>query len=544
MTSKIIKTEHEDSGSEGSDSETRSRFRNPKGIINRIKSSSKRSKKSKGKNATVSVSVTVSSETSPEKEEEKEYIGRKKSVKIHHKFGGAGETERESGIKLKIKKFTNKKNDYEDNNNFYSSSDSNHNMERAEVRSPEDDEMLRPWRLEKASNIQTLKTLHKTGKEKKEDSFRQAPRPPLPPADLSQIPKYEFCSLIRMTKISAPKIEKPQPNENPERGEISYKGEITELEIRAAMKIWIWRRTGFKHFDIIRHMKVGAVTDRHRYRYKLESFMERRSVRWIKIPYHGDEDQGAGGDTTVAAPWDIPVRPTNGTLWEEETLMMPVPGTTLLRLCEKCQGKGWIRCWKCDQAGNYLCYWCDGKGGFYDGEGHWKYCWTCKGIGIVYCAICKGYTKLVCSYCEGYFEVKFFIQLKVEYFVKTHKYYIEEFKTDVPIQKEKKWTGCRSGSGERILEEEEDRVPPISTFNVKDVNDCSSAALTRHDSYYTGLRIHRQRHFVDIIPIYEVEASWKESTFVFWIYGQKGQRKIFFPDADAFLPVRKVCCVL
>ena len=57
--------------------------------------------------------------------------------------------------------------------------------------------------------------------------------------------------------------------------------------------------------------------------------------------------------------------------------------------------------------------------------------------GIVYCTICKGYTKLVCVYCEGYFEVRFLIQLKIEFFIKVHKYYIEVDKTDVPIQKEK-----------------------------------------------------------------------------------------------------------
>ena len=33
-------------------------------------------------------------------------------------------------------------------------------------------------------------------------------------------------------------------------------------------------------------------------------------------------------------------------------------------------------------------------------------------------------------------------------------------------------------------------------------------------------------------------------SFTFWIYGQKGQRKVFFPEADALLPKRKVCCVL
>jgi len=271
--------------------------------------------------------------------------------------------------------------------------------------------------------------------------------------------------------------------------------------------------------------------------------MERRSVRWIKIPYHGDEDEE---DLNIPAqgPWDIPVKPTNGTLWENETILMPVPGSTLLRLCQSCEGKGWIRCWKCDLAGNYLCYWCDGKGGFYDGEGHWKYCWTCKGIGIVYCTICKGYTKLVCAYCEGYFEVKFFIQLQVEFFIKVHKYYIEEDKTDVPVQKEKKWTGCRSGSGERVLEAEEDRLAPLSKFSVAEVNEISHGAISRHDNYYTGLRIHRQRHFVDVIPIFEIEAVWKETTFKFWIYGQKGQRKVFFPEADAFLPKRKGCCTL
>jgi len=150
----------------------------------------------------------------------------------------------------------------------------------------------------------------------------------------------------------------------------------------------------------------------------------------------------------------------------------------------------------------------------------------------------------VCEYCEGYFEIKFFIQLKVEYFIKTHKYYIEEVKTDVPVQKEKKWTGALSGSGERVTEQEDDRLAPFATFNVKEVNDVSNAALSRHDAYYTGLRIHRQRHFVDIIPVFEVEASWKGTSFLFWIYGQKGQRKIYFPDADSYLPIRKVCCVL
>ena len=65
----------------------------------------------------------------------------------------------------------------------------------------------------------------------------------------------------------------------------------------------------------------------------------------------------------------------------------------------------------------------------------------CPSSGVVYCTICKGYTKLVCAYCEGYFEVKFFIQLKVEFFIKVHKYYIEENKTDVPIQKEKARSG-------------------------------------------------------------------------------------------------------
>jgi len=410
----------------------------------------------------------------------------------------------------------------------------------------------RPWRLEKAANVQKPKTLHKTGKEKKEDSFRQAPRPPPAPAEMSRFRGYETCLMSRMIKISAPKQERKPLEKPPENAEkIGYQGSITDLEIKTAMKTWIWRRTGFKHFDIVRHMKVESITPRHRYRYKVESFMERRCVRWIKLPYHGDDvDQDEPGvrklSTKAAAPlpWDIDVRPTNGTLWEEETILMSVPGTSLVHLCGSCKGKGWICCWKCDQAGNYLCYWCDGKGGFYDGEGHWKYCWTCKGIGIVYCTICKGYTKLVCVYCEGYFEVRFIIQLKIEFFIKVHKYYIEVDKTDVPIQKEKKWTGCRSGSGERVLEGEADKLAPLFNFNVREVNEISKGALTRHDNYYSGLRIHRQRHFVDVIPVYEVGASWKTTNFVFWIYGQKDQRKIFFPDAEAFLPPRKLCCVL
>jgi len=309
----------------------------------------------------------------------------------------------------------------------------------------------------------------------------------------------------------------------------------------------MWRRTGYRHYDIIRHIKFESVHEKHRYRYKLESFMERRSYQWIKLPYHGDGDDNDGNP--VPAPWDIGIRPTNGTLWEPETILHPIPGSAFVRVCEACQGRGWVLCWKCDQEGNYLCFWCDGKGGFYDGEGHWKYCWTCKGIGIVYCAICKGYTRMVCTYCEGYFEVKFFIQLQVEYFVKVHKYYVNEIKTEVPGFKEKKWTGSGSGSGERVFTDEASKLIPLTQFNVPEVNEVSSCALEKHDSYTNNCRIHSQRHFIDVIPIYEVTASWKKTkdeseNFVFWVFGKAGQRRVFFPDSDNILPARKGCCHL
>jgi len=339
----------EGSGSEASVSNSRSRFRAPKGLKSRMKSSAKRSSKSLLATATTSSTTKSSTEDSASSNPDAGKVTniKKKSVKIeHHSSLDAGE----SGIKSRLKSRLIGRRRFNANvdGDIHGS---NFNMEKVcEVRSPEDDVPLRPWRLEKAANVQKPKTLHKTGREKKEDSFRQAPRPPAPPADLSGFPKYEFCSLMRTSKISAPKVERKPIKPNPDQPEVKYQGTITDFEIKTAMKTWIWRRTGFKHFDMVRHMKVDNITDRHRYRYKLESFMERRSVRWIKIPYHGDEDQGAGGDTAILAPWEIPVRPTNGTLWEEETIMMPVPGTTLLRMCENCQGRGWIRCWKCDQT--------------------------------------------------------------------------------------------------------------------------------------------------------------------------------------------------
>lgn len=68
-------------------------------------------------------------------------------------------------------------------------------------------EPFRPWRLAKDKRVQQPKSLHKTGREKKEDSFRQAPRPPPPPNELSKVPKYENCFFARLTKIPLPKEE-------------------------------------------------------------------------------------------------------------------------------------------------------------------------------------------------------------------------------------------------------------------------------------------------------------------------------------------------
>jgi len=128
----------------------------------------------------------------------------------------------------------------------------------------EEEEIFRPWRRKKLPTYKNPKKLHKTGKEKKEDSFRVAPRPPPPPAELSKLPKYEYCALNRLAKISAPRTEKPI-KAPPNTEKIAYEGTISDLEIKTTMKTWIWRRTGFKHYDIVRQMKVHSITDRHRY---------------------------------------------------------------------------------------------------------------------------------------------------------------------------------------------------------------------------------------------------------------------------------------
>ncbi|OCT85754.1 protein SSUH2 homolog isoform X2 [Xenopus laevis] len=251
-----------------------------------------------------------------------------------------------------------------------------------------------------------------------------------------------------------------------------------------------------------RNLEVKELRHFNTYRYRLETFTESRVFEKQIKPYEGEKDDK--GAKVPKSAWEIQVqRPV---FFKDDVKKMPVVGTTSIKTCDHCNGKGTIKCEVCSGSGKVRCVACYGI------TRCDEVCTSCGDFGTQSCVCYDG--TLVCNVCSGKKQLVSFTQLVVTW--KTILYeYVDDHNTDFPTDKFKKV------KGEKIFTDEQLLVPPIVNFHRQSINTTSQEALEYHQSELSSspvLKL-RQRQSIEWLPLTRVHYNWKEKEYTYYVYG-------------------------
>nr|XP_020472903.1 protein SSUH2 homolog [Monopterus albus] len=93
------------------------------------------------------------------------------------------------------------------------------------------------------------------------------------------------------------------------------------------------------------------------YKYSLETYMEKRTTVWSRVPYIGQKIDMS--EQTPPLPWEIPANAP--TLFQNVEQAIQVPHTTSVQDCYRCK-TGIITCTLCHGTGSIECSECHGSG--------------------------------------------------------------------------------------------------------------------------------------------------------------------------------------
>ncbi|CAL9703710.1 unnamed protein product [Knipowitschia caucasica] len=173
-----------------------------------------------------------------------------------------------------------------------------------------------------------------------------------------------------------------------------------------------------------REATVTHIEDIVLYRFRLETFTERRFTCWNTEPYNEEEQDQPEPPPPDAPPlpppWDVPMEDPPPFIVSSKDL--PLPHTRKIMKCRSCNGRGILRC-DC-RNGKRDCYYCDGDGFKtqlrYDSYTRFSYvqrqmCVTCSGEGRKRCSFCKGEADVECSVCLGQKKTMVSVSLSVRW---------------------------------------------------------------------------------------------------------------------------------
>ncbi|CAI9613236.1 unnamed protein product, partial [Staurois parvus] len=151
---------------------------------------------------------------------------------------------------------------------------------------------------------------------------------------------------------------------------------------------------------------INRLTQMPLYRYRLESFTESRQHEKTSKPYTGQRlDKANRG----AAPqlWNIRVQTPK--MFQDGSERIPLPHSSELKVCHKCQGRGRCKCSRCGGSGQFRC----GCSGGSRQRSRNKRCHGCSGNGRRRCSKCSGRGRKVCPVCKGEGRLIHYQQLSV-----------------------------------------------------------------------------------------------------------------------------------
>ncbi|KPP59292.1 hypothetical protein Z043_122799 [Scleropages formosus] len=156
-------------------------------------------------------------------------------------------------------------------------------------------------------------------------------------------------------------------------------------------------------------------------------------------------------------------------------------------------------------------------------------CTRCSGAGRVRCTICSGVGSLTCKTCKGKGQLLCYIKLTVKWKNNLYECVVDK-QSGFPIDKISKVTG------ETMFTDMNARVYPVVGFPDDAINRASVQAVREHQAQFASTsRILQQRQTIELIPITRVHYSWRNKTYIYFVFG--AEHKVHTDDYPA-----KCCC--
>ncbi|GAA6216878.1 protein SSUH2 homolog [Lates japonicus] len=258
------------------------------------------------------------------------------------------------------------------------------------------------------------------------------------------------------------------------------------------------------------------------FRYRLETFTESRLTEWAHKPYEGEPADFY--TQTAPRPWEIQATPPD--LFTNHKQEIRVPFTSSIKDCHTCHGQGMLPCDECHGSGHKPCWVCHGSG-----TNNGANCTRCNGTGNDRCTTCDARGTQKCKTCDGKRQLLTFIQLKVEWTNNVEDHTVEQnsgLKVD----------DLRSVSGKELFKNNQYLLYPLLGFPNLAIAQASERLIKEHQSKYSqNSRILQQRQRVELIPITKVNYKWKDSSHIYYVYGNENQ-----VSADNYPAT--CCCVI
>lgn len=314
---------------------------------------------------------------------------------------------------------------------------------------------------------------------------------------------------------------------------------LTEYEVKAAVKKHISGKAGYTPFtaDEMRFTSVKPVLA---YVYNLQSFTERRVVKWLYDPQSvpivvtdSDSDSNSLPDA-----WSIHV-PALEQWFQKSSFEETLPQTTGGKSeCKSCSGVGKKGCTDCSNMGSSLCPWCKGSGAVpatmdplvTDIQ---MACKSCSASGRNACKVCQATGFIPCLTCKATGNVKYYVHMEVKRDILSDHFIsnsCDSIADKIMIQAEKRMVFAESG----------DRVTGFSASDFPDqaIVTASNLLVKKHMDQVSGSeeRIIRMKQMISGLPITVVDFEMRGKTGRFYVYGD--EKKVLF---DSYPPTD--CCI-
>lgn len=361
---------------------------------------------------------------------------------------------------------------------------------------------------------------------------------------------------------------------------------ITLEEARLILDAWV-RQSRWLHRGVVARMEVTSFRHVGAHHITFEQFHESRGLSAAMRPYAGGPVDGPENGAPPD-PWAVPFSDT--TDFEPVTLASPLPHSSSVHRCDRCDGEGRHTCEQCNgdrrvacptcggggrvscgcSGGHNTCSSCGGSGthtetrtitstesdgstsvrtevatsscGSCGGVGR-LVCGRCGGAGDLPCSVCgacgqitcpscSGDGRVVCAPCGGNGRVERYQLLTVRRGYESSSVTLDA--AELPVRL------VSDALGVKVLEECAVTVPPegLATSGASgyrdrpsrvngDVDAASRALIEDHPIPY-GARPIRERLRVTAVPIHEGYYRWRGRPLRFYLYGLDA--RVYAPD--------------